>query len=237
MAGEVLAGRGGDEKRGPRSTIERPYSGYYARVNGGDGVGKTTLIKRAEAYAQAHDLPLITVREPGGTPTGNSIRDILLHDRSVHLSPEAEVALFSADRRITCDTVSLPWLQQNGIVLGDRGFEATVAYQGAGGEIDIEKVIAVSEVIMPRWYIYPDAMINLYISEEERIRRLYSSLAATGEKADKIEQRAAEYHARVAKIQHYIAERFGGIMINAECSPDEVFEQAKPYLFGPFLAA
>lgn len=217
------------------SFIERPYSGYYSRVNGGDGVGKTTLIKKAQEYAHEHGIPLKTVREPGQTQTGGAIRDILLHDNSVTLSPEAEVALFSADRLITWADESLPWLQQGGLLIGDRGFESTVAYQGAGGGIDVEKVIAVSELLLPPCYIYPDASINLYISEEERMRRLHASLALTGEKADKIEQRNPEYHARIAKIQKYIVERFGGVRINAELPPDEVFEIAKPYLFGPFL--
>lgn len=215
--------------------VDRPYSGYYARINGGDGVGKTTLIERAKEYARDHEIPLLAIREPGGTPVGNEIRDILLHNTSVDLAPEAEVALFTADRRITSDTLTLPWLKQGGLVIGDRGFEATIAYQGAGGKIDIDNVFAVTQMLMPEWYIYPDAMINLYISEDERVRRLQKSLASTGVQADKIEQRAAEYHARVAKIQKAITERLGGININAEQPPEDVFDQAKPYLFGPFL--
>ena len=111
--------------------MTEPYSGCLITFEGIDGSGKTTQIRRLDKELTREGLKPVLSREPGGTPLGASIREILLA-QDPPISPLSELFLFLADRAQHIEQVIRPALQSGRIVLVDRFTDATVAYQGFG---------------------------------------------------------------------------------------------------------
>lgn len=103
----------------------------FISFEGIDGSGKTTLAHRVAERLRGDGYSVVEVREPGGTPLGEAIRTLLL-DPASDISARAEVLLFSAARSQLVDTVVRPALEQGNIVVADRFFDSTTAYQGGG---------------------------------------------------------------------------------------------------------
>ncbi|MGO1568985.1 MAG: dTMP kinase [Brachybacterium sp.] len=123
-----------------------PRRGVFISFEGGDGAGKSTQMQMLRDHlvterSVAEDL-ILTTREPGGTPLGESIRDLLLHGEDVE--PRAEALLYAADRAHHISTVVRPHLARGGLVLGDRYLDSSVAYQGAGRELDADEIASLS---------------------------------------------------------------------------------------------
>lgn len=106
--------------------------GRFISFEGGEASGKSLQAKRLAEELQRRGLDVVLVREPGGTPAGERIREILLHAREVALTPEAQALLFSASRAQLVREVVRPALERGAAVIADRFFDSTLAYQGAG---------------------------------------------------------------------------------------------------------
>ncbi len=104
--------------------------GRLISFEGLDGAGKTTQIDLLERWFTAHSLPYIRTREPGGTPPGNEIRQLLFGRPDLTLTPLAETFLFQADRAQHFATLILPALADGTHVITDRCFDSSIAYQG-----------------------------------------------------------------------------------------------------------
>ena len=123
-----------------------PRRGVFISFEGGDGAGKSTQMRMLRDHLVTErsvdeDL-ILTTREPGGTPLGESIRELLLHGE--HVEPRAEALLYAADRAHHIATVVRPHLARGGLVLGDRYLDSSVAYQGAGRELSPEEIAGLS---------------------------------------------------------------------------------------------
>ncbi len=106
-------------------------AGVFITFEGIDGCGKSTQLRLLASELRVRGLPVITTREPGGTPLGQKLRAALL-DVKEEVDPLTELLVFAADRAQHVRKHLLPALEQNQIVLSDRYADATVAYQGAG---------------------------------------------------------------------------------------------------------
>lgn len=104
--------------------------GYFISFEGLDGAGKTTQISLLERWLQEHGIDYVRTREPGGTPLGVEIRRLLFHQPELTITPLAETFLFQADRAQHFETVVLPALVAGKIVISDRCFDSSIAYQG-----------------------------------------------------------------------------------------------------------
>ncbi len=111
------------------------YRGLFLTFEGIDGCGKTTQARRLYNYLKKRDFPVLFLREPGGTPASERIRRILL-DRTLHITPLAELLLYEAARAHLAETVILPELRKGTIIICDRYFDSTTAYQGFGRRLD-----------------------------------------------------------------------------------------------------
>lgn len=112
----------------------------FITLEGIEGSGKSTIINKLADYLRDLDfLPLVT-RQPGGSSLGRKLRPILLDSASDNLAKEAELFLFLADRAQHIQELILPALQEGQIVLCDRYSDSTLAYQGSGRQMDIEKL-------------------------------------------------------------------------------------------------
>jgi dTMP kinase len=119
-------------------------SGLFLSFEGGEAVGKSVQAARLAESLDTHRRGVLLTREPGGTPFAERIRDVLLHARDVDLSPEAQALLFSAARAQHTRDVIRPALAEGRIVIADRYFDSTLAYQGYGLGADLEGLRAMT---------------------------------------------------------------------------------------------
>lgn len=112
----------------------------FITLEGPEGSGKSTQIKRLAERLQALGYPVITTREPGGTPIGDQIRQVLVRMENQELHPRTEILLFLAARAQLVEQVVKPALRDGKIILCDRYGDSTLAYQGYGHGLDLEKL-------------------------------------------------------------------------------------------------
>ena len=119
-------------------------SGVFLSFEGGEAAGKSVQAARLAESLGAGEREVLLTREPGGTPFAERIRDVLLHAREVDLTPEAQALLFSAARSQHTRDVIRPALAAGKIVIADRYFDSTLAYQGYGLGADLEGLRAMT---------------------------------------------------------------------------------------------
>jgi dTMP kinase len=110
--------------------------GLFISFEGGEASGKSVQAQRLAASLRERGVDVVLVREPGGTPAGERIRDVLLHAREAVLSPETQALLFTAARSQLVRDVVRPALGRGAVVIADRYFDSTLAYQGHAGGAD-----------------------------------------------------------------------------------------------------
>jgi dTMP kinase len=140
------------------SELADSMRGHVTCIEGVDGAGKTTALQwlRDELGKHVPDTEIVMVREPGGTPVGESIRDLLLHRKSTPMHAMTETLLFFAARAELYDAVILPSLAAGHIVLADRCLYSTIAYQCYGladqraYAFDLASVLEIAELVLPR---------------------------------------------------------------------------------------
>lgn len=120
--------------------------GIFLSFEGGEGSGKSLQAKRLEDDLRARGRDVVLTREPGGTAAGERIRDIVLHAQEIALSPEAQVLLYSTARAQIVREVIRPALDRGTIVIADRFFDSTFAYQGYGHGVSFDHIRAVTDL-------------------------------------------------------------------------------------------
>jgi dTMP kinase len=119
-------------------------NGVFLSFEGGEAAGKSVQAARLAESLGAGGRDVLLTREPGGTPFAERIRDVLLHAREVDLTPEAQALLFSAARSQHTRDVIRPALASGKVVVADRYFDSTLAYQGYGLGADLEGLRAMT---------------------------------------------------------------------------------------------
>ncbi|NQU62764.1 MAG: dTMP kinase [SAR324 cluster bacterium] len=140
-----------------------------------DASGKTTQIELLKSALKKRGSEVLMTRQPGGTPIGQLIREILLNPNHKSLVPEAEVLLYMADRIQHIKEVILPALANHQIVLCDRYHDATMAYQGGGRQLDLSWLKQLQEkyVIIPGLTLWFDISVE---QSQERLKERNRSL-------------------------------------------------------------
>ncbi len=202
--------------------------GLFITLEGLDGSGKTTQIKRLAVWMQRRGLSPVVTRQPGGTPTGDRIRALLLDSGSTPIAPMAEMALMFADRAQCIAEMIEPALAAGKIVLCDRFTDSTEAYQGGGREIGSETVLELHRLICGD--LQPDLTLLLLPSLAiclERARRRNDRQAKGDADEGRFEQEQDAFFGRVWQKYREIAkrERDRVILIEGNLSLDEVHEQ------------
>lgn len=113
----------------------RRMRGTFVTLEGGDGSGKSTQAGLLQAWLEGAGHTVVRTREPGGTDLGVEIRRLVQHTEG-HIAPRAEALLYAADRAHHIATLVRPALERGEVVLQDRYLDSSVAYQGAGRELD-----------------------------------------------------------------------------------------------------
>lgn len=168
----------------------------FITFEGIEGCGKSTQAKRLADRLEAEGVSLILTREPGGTPIGRDIRQILLSSENRHLPPLAELFLYEADRALHMADVVKPALADRKWVLCDRFFDATTAYQGYARGQDLEMTTRLNE--MASFGITPDMTFLLDCPVSIGIKRALKRNAESEVMGqDRFEQEKTVFHEAV----------------------------------------
>jgi thymidylate kinase (EC 2.7.4.9) len=192
----------------------------FITLEGGEGVGKTTqqalLVERLrqEGYA------CLCTREPGGTALGKTLRELLLHGDP--FSPLAELLLYAADRAEHVSKVIAPALAAGQVVVCDRFTDSTLAYQGYGRGLDLEKIRQLNHLATGG--LQPHLTLWLDLPPEVGLARSRQRRVAITGSCDKLEQEHLEFHRRVYQGFQALAaaEPQRIVRISAQGSPAEV---------------
>jgi dTMP kinase len=203
--------------------------GVFITLEGLDGSGKTTQIKRLAAWLTRRGMEPVVLRQPGGTATGDRIREILLDSRSADVAPMTEMALMFADRAQAIAEFIQPALDAGKIVVCDRFTDSTEAYQGGGRQIGSEVVLELHRLICGG--LQPDLTLLLLPSFEAslaRARRRNDRMESeTGKDENRFETEKDAFYRRVWEKYHEIARREPDrvVLIEGDLTIDEVHEQ------------
>jgi len=171
--------------------------GLFITFEGTEGCGKSSQIKLLAEQLKAIGHRVRTLREPGGTPIGEEIRHTLKHSENNHaMTAEAELLLMNASRAQIVREVIRPALLAGDMVLCDRFYDSTTAYQGYGRELDLAKVKTVIDFAVGE--TRPDLTLFLHVSAEVSAARLRSRQSTLPFVRDRIEEADRKFFERVA---------------------------------------
>jgi len=175
--------------------------GLFISFEGGEGAGKSTQIERLATWLRAKGQQVVLTRQPGGTPYGQRIRELILTPQSgQQLSARAELFLYLADRAQHVDTVIRPALQAGQVVICDRYTDSTLAYQGYGRQLDLAELRQLNDHATAG--LLPDLTFWLDLSPEEGQARIQKRAAL-----DRLELEHASFHERVYAGYQAMAEQ------------------------------
>ncbi|WP_332852245.1 dTMP kinase [Duganella sp. S19_KUP01_CR8] len=161
------------------------HRGKFITFEGIDGAGKSTHIAFVGDYLKARGVDLVSSREPGGTPLGEKLRELVLHEK-MHL--ETEALLMFASRREHIAQVIEPALHRGAWAISDRFTDASFAYQGGGRGMDLAKLEALEQWVHP--HLQPDLTLLFDVPLEVARARLDATRSL-----DKFEQEKADFFA------------------------------------------
>ena len=188
----------------------------FVTFEGLDGSGKSTQAELLRARLEGDGVDVVSTREPGGTELGEGVRDLVLHGG--HVGPWAEALLYVTARAQLVDEVIRPALERGATVICDRYVDSSIAYQGVGRELGLERVLdlnlaAVGGLLPARTFL-----LELDPSEvPSRIQRHY----------DRLEREGDDFRMRAAAGYRELAERFPEriVVLDATRPPDELAEE------------
>ena len=191
-------------------------SGLFIAFEGGEGAGKTTQVRRLAKALEDQGYEVVVSFEPGGTPVGARLREVLLDRETGALAPMSEALLYAADRGQHVGDVVRPALERGAIVISDRYVDSSIAYQAGGRQLPVGDIRRLST-----WAtggLRPDLTVLLDIPPEIGLTRL------TGP-ADRLEAEALEFHQRVRRTFLDLAsqsrERY--VVLDATLTADQIF--------------
>ncbi|MBZ0256029.1 dTMP kinase [bacterium] len=168
---------------------ETSASGLFITLEGIEGAGKSTLAQRLDEWFTQRGRQCLRTREPGGVPTAERMRDLLLHEK-LNLTPEAELFIIETARVQLMHELILPALEQGQIVILDRHTDSTLAYQGYGRGLDLDSLRQINLVAtrgrIPDWTLLLDLDAETGLSRARRDQ-------AKAENPDRFESEAISF--------------------------------------------
>ena len=202
--------------------------GLFITFEGIDGCGKSTQCELLKNYLEGLGKAFIFVREPGGTVIGERIREILLDKKNTQMTPRTELLLFEAARAQITDEVIRPALESGKIVLCDRFFDSSSAYQGMARGMGMDFVASLN--MAATGGLKPDVTFFFDISAEEALARR----GKRGEASDRIELAGLKFQEDVRNGYLELAKNSDGriVTLDASLGIEEIFKQIKETLEG-----
>ncbi|MCF7876328.1 dTMP kinase [Candidatus Bipolaricaulota bacterium] len=195
--------------------MDSNYPGFLIVLEGLDGSGTTTQSGLLARYLREEGYSVVELEEPGGTELGRQVREILLEDRGVGIEPLSELFLYEVSRAQMVREKVIPGLKKGKVIISDRFAVSSVAYQGYGRGIPIDRVKSLNEIAVGG--LEPDITFYLDIDLHEREKR------SAGKRPDRIEKEKQDFYRRVR--EGYLAEikaLSDSVLIDGSSSKKEV---------------
>lgn len=191
----------------------------FISFEGVEGCGKSTQAEILNRRLSDSNLSVVMVKEPGGTPVGRVVEEVLKQRIDIPVSPVTELLLFAASRaQLVCEVIR-PALDRKQIVVCDRHAESTLAYQGYGRGLDLKTIETVNMIATSG--LRPDLIVLLDMDVQEGLRRKGSPVAR-----DRFEEEEIPFHLRVRQgyLEMAITEPERWLVIDATSSRDAISE-------------
>ncbi len=194
----------------------------FITLEGPEGGGKSTQAKRLVDHLEEKGHEVLLTREPGGTEIGDQIRQVIMSLENKSMSPEAEFLLFSASRAQVVRELIEPQLERGGIVVCDRFYDSSLAYQGYGHELDLELLRTITGFVSGG--LVPDLTFLLDLTSELGLERRKQD-----GRWNRLDDYDLAFHERVREGYHRLAELDPDrwVQIDAAQSEDEIQEQIR----------
>jgi dTMP kinase len=191
--------------------------GIFITFEGIDGCGKSTQARRLYNYIRKQKLPVMFLREPGGTPASERIRRILL-DRNLEISPHSELLLYEAARAHLAETVIIPALLEGRIIICDRYYDSTTAYQGYGRGLDLRLIDRLNRIASLD--VAPDLTFIFDVDYRTSLKRRNRT-------ADRLEKENQAFFNRVRNGFKSLAAKRRVVLLDGRRDIDAIFEDVK----------
>lgn len=197
-------------------------AGLFITFEGGEGSGKTSQLTALLTHLRATGRDAAETRDPGGTPIGKQIRNLLLDPASGGMAAVTELFLYEASRAQLVHEVIRPALAAERIVLCDRFTDSTVAYQGYGRGLDLDLIARLNALATDG--LRPDLTFLLDLAPEAGLARAAQRVTPRAEQHDRIEGEVLGFHQRVRAGYRAIAAAEPGrvILLDAACGMAEI---------------
>ena len=188
----------------------------FVTFEGLDGSGKSTQAELLRGRLEADGVDVVSTREPGGTELGEGVRNLVLHGG--HVGPWAEALLYVAARAQLVDDVIRPALDRGASVICDRYIDSSVAYQGAGRELGVDRILDLNLAAVGG--VLPDRTFLLELDPDEVPARIHRHF-------DRLEREGDEFRARTAQGYRELAARFPEriLVLDATRPADDLAEE------------
>lgn len=195
--------------------------GIFIALEGPDGSGKSTVVNSIKKYLEEKNIDFIFTREPGGTSIGEDIRDLILDNDNIDMKAETEALLYAASRAQHVHEKIRPALEEGKVVICERFLLSSLAYQGIGRNLGIEKVKMINDFGIDG--TYPDLTLFFHIDPETALLRKTEKI-----KGDRLELEGNLFHERVYKGYLDLIEKYpeNVKIIDARESKEMVLEKS-----------
>lgn len=190
----------------------------FITLEGSEGSGKTSQLQPLVDFLRQLGYDVLSTREPGGTVIGEQIRAVLLNPANTAMQAHTEILLFQAARAQLVREVILPYLEKGGVVVSDRYADSTLAYQGYGYQLDLEKIKAI--VDFATGGLKPDLTFFFDVDIEVGLRRK----AKGSDEWNRLDDMTLDFYRRVRQgyLKLIEEEPQRWVLIDAQQSPDQV---------------
>lgn len=195
----------------------------FVTFEGGEGSGKSTVLKKVDALLREEGYETVLSREPGGTPISEEIRNVILDRKNTNMEPRTEALLYAASRRQHLVEKIWPALKEGKIVLCDRFLDSSLAYQGGARGLGIDEILKVNEYATEG--TLPDLTILFDIEPEKGLARI---AANQGREVNRLDLEKISFHEGVRATFQSLAKRFPDryVVIDASQSLENVVSDA-----------
>lgn len=196
----------------------------FVTFEGGEGCGKTTLIKALLPELEKRNIEPVLTREPGGVKISEEIRNIILDKKNTMMDPRTEALLYAASRRQHLVERILPALKEGKVVLSDRYIDSSLAYQGYARGIGIEEVYSINQFAIDK--AMPDITFFLDLKPEEGLKRIQEHRS---DEVNRLDLEKLSFHQKVYEAYQILWKRFPERIIRIDASKS-VEEETKEVL-------
>ncbi len=187
--------------------------GLFITFEGGEGSGKTTLIKALGKKLEEMKIGYMVTREPGGSTIAEEIRNIILDKKNTMMDPRTEALLYAASRRQHLAEIVLPALKEGKLVLCDRYLDSSLAYQGYARGIGIDEVYAINQFAIDE--TMPDMTFFLNLKPEEGLKRI---ALHRSDEVNRLDLENISFHHKVYDAYHILLKKYPKRILSVDAS-------------------